>query len=157
MRLTLWPFHSKGATAKESEKPRACSSGSWSQTVVPSSTRPSRFVAPAMWRSASASVVLPDPPWPTIATLRIFSGGKDILTSRLVACGHGTDLTDRVTALLGDGCRLMREDARFLRSALPLRSKMTWFHAVARRALHQETMQLDRSVCAIIRPLEGHI
>ena len=98
----------RGHRQGEREAP-ACSSGSWSQTVVPSSTRPSRLVAPAQWSSASASVVLPDPPWPTRATLRIFSGGKDILTSRLVASGHGTDLTDRVTGLLGDGCRLMGE------------------------------------------------
>ena len=75
-RLTLWPFHSKGANARDRDSPRRCSSGSWSQTVDPSSTRPSRLMAPARWSNASANVVLPAPPWPTRATLRSFSDGK---------------------------------------------------------------------------------
>ena len=40
IRLTLWPFHSNGVTARDSEMPRRCSSGSWSLTVVPSSHAP---------------------------------------------------------------------------------------------------------------------
>src|SRR5687767_10854553 len=59
--------------ANDSERPLRCSSGSWSQTVEPSSTRPIRLIAPARCKSASARVVLPAPPWPTSATLRIFS------------------------------------------------------------------------------------
>ena len=41
--------------------------------VVPSSTLPIRGTAPAANSSASASVVLPAPPCPTSATLRILS------------------------------------------------------------------------------------
>src|SRR6476620_1403176 len=76
MRLILWSFHSNGASANDRDRPRFCSSGSKSVTVVPSSTLPTRVVAPAQCSSASASVVLPDPPCPTSATLRIFSGAK---------------------------------------------------------------------------------
>ena len=40
-------------------------------TVVPRSTVPASLMAPDASSSASASVVLPDPPWPTSATVRI--------------------------------------------------------------------------------------
>src|SRR5687768_13449570 len=53
---------------------RFCSSGSVSRMLVESSTLPSRFVAPTAWRRLSTRVVFPDPPCPTTATLRIFSG-----------------------------------------------------------------------------------
>ena len=52
---------------------RACSSGSESETVVCSGTEPSRVVAPDSNSSASCSDVLPEPRWPTSATLRIRS------------------------------------------------------------------------------------
>ncbi len=58
--------------------PRATSSGSWSHTVVPSATEPGRGTAPARWRNASASVVLPDPLCPTRATLRVVAGPVDV-------------------------------------------------------------------------------
>src|SRR5438067_1233149 len=74
MMLILWSWYSMGATASDSERPRLTSSGSVSQTVDPSSTRPIRVITPVWWRSASASVVLPEPPWPTSATLRTLSG-----------------------------------------------------------------------------------
>ena len=54
---------------------RATSSGSLSRMLLPSSTRPARVVAPALASSASASVVLPEPLWPSSATLRILSVG----------------------------------------------------------------------------------
>src|ERR1700690_4023122 len=76
MMLILWPWYSNAASASEAEIPRCVSSGSKSVVVVPSSTRPRRLIAPELYRSASASVVLPDPPCPTRATLRIFAGGK---------------------------------------------------------------------------------
>ena len=46
------------------------SSGSKSETVVPRSTLPAALTMPARASSASASVVLPDAPWPTSATVR---------------------------------------------------------------------------------------
>src|SRR3954447_4797924 len=73
--LILQPSCSIGAMATETEMFRLTSSGSKSVVVVPSSTRPWRFTAPEQKRSASARVVLPAPPWPTRATLRIWAGG----------------------------------------------------------------------------------
>src|SRR6476661_7868692 len=76
MTLILWPSHASGATASETEMFRFAASGSKSHTVVPSSTRPARGIVPAVNSRASASVVLPDPPWPTSTTLRIFAVGN---------------------------------------------------------------------------------
>ena len=78
IRLTLYvspslAVHSNGARASDSDIVRLTSSGSVSQTVVPSSTRPALASTPARSRSASTSVVLPLPLWPTKATLRILS------------------------------------------------------------------------------------
>lgn len=53
------------------EMARLCSSGSLSATVVPSSTRPAREIAPEHRASISTKVVLPAPAWPTKATFRI--------------------------------------------------------------------------------------
>ena len=75
-RLTFVPSSSNGASASDTEMRRRCSSGSKSQTVVPSSTLPRRGIAPAASRSASASDVLPAPPWPTRATLRMLAVGN---------------------------------------------------------------------------------
>ena len=66
-------FHSNGATAREIDILRLISSGSVSQTVVPSSVLPARGSTPARWSSASASEVLPLPLWPTRATFRMRS------------------------------------------------------------------------------------
>ena len=52
----------------DTEMRRRCSSGSKSETVEPSSTRPIRLVAPAANKSASVRDVLPEPPWPTSRT-----------------------------------------------------------------------------------------
>ena len=71
MMLILWPSHSIGARAAEIDRLRLCSSGSKSVTVAASSTRPGRPMAPERCSSASVRVVLPDPPWPTRATLRM--------------------------------------------------------------------------------------
>ena len=53
-----------------------------------SSTRPRRGIAPAVNSRASAREVLPAPPWPTRATLRIFAVGN-VFTNPPVAsrCG----------------------------------------------------------------------
>src|SRR5215217_6671706 len=73
IRLTLMSRHSKDASAAEIDMPRVFSSSSESDTVVPSATVPSRFVAPASNSRASCSDVFPLPRWPTRATLRILS------------------------------------------------------------------------------------
>ena len=44
--LIFTPFHSIGAIASETEMPLRCSSGSWSETVLPSSTVPMRVMPP---------------------------------------------------------------------------------------------------------------
>ena len=49
------------------------SSGSKSQTVLPSATFPSLSVAFALKRRASASEVLPEPAWPAMAIFLMFS------------------------------------------------------------------------------------
>src|SRR5215217_3726294 len=73
MRLTLVSRHSNDASEAEIDIPRAFSSSSESETVVPSATEPSRVVAPAACSNASCSDVFPLPRWPTRATLRILS------------------------------------------------------------------------------------
>ncbi len=73
--FTLWSSCSNGAMDIDTEIPRRPSSGSKSETVLPSSTRPILGIAPVTKRSASARLVFPDPPWPTSATLRIFADG----------------------------------------------------------------------------------
>src|SRR5216683_1373993 len=75
MRLTFTPFHSRGARAVLMVCLRRCSSGSKSVVEVPSSTLPKRSTALAAYSAASTSEVLPVPPCPTTATLRIRSGG----------------------------------------------------------------------------------
>src|SRR3954447_32040 len=73
IRLTFTSRHSKEASDAEMDMPRDFSSSSASETVVPSATEPSRFVAPASNIKASCSDVFPLPRWPTRATLRILS------------------------------------------------------------------------------------
>ena len=72
-RLTFTSRHSNDASEAEIDIPRAFSSSSESETVVPSATEPSRVVAPASCKRASCSDVFPLPRWPTRATLRILS------------------------------------------------------------------------------------
>ena len=73
IRLTLRCCHSNVSSLSEIDICRAFSSGSVSDAVVPSVTVPSRLIAPALNSSASCSDVLPQPRWPTRATLRIRS------------------------------------------------------------------------------------
>src|SRR5215218_6272105 len=73
IRLTLTSRQANEASAAEIDIPRAFSSSSESDTVVPSATVPSRVVAPASNSRASCSDVFPLPRWPTRATLRILS------------------------------------------------------------------------------------
>src|SRR5262252_752499 len=73
---TRWmcaPFQAKFTIDELSECLYSRSSGSESQTVLPRSTLPAAGIAPAFASSASASVVLPAPVWPTSATVRIAS------------------------------------------------------------------------------------
>src|SRR5262245_38929861 len=60
---------------------RRISSCSVSNADVSSTTRPRRVVAPAANSRASATVVLPPPPCPTIATLRSLVTSSDIAAS----------------------------------------------------------------------------
>ena len=62
---------SRCSTDARSECWYVFSIGSKSLTVVPRSTVPASLMAPAFSRRASASVVLPEAPWPTSATVRI--------------------------------------------------------------------------------------
>src|SRR5262245_43500403 len=71
MRFTSCFFQPQWWMAPLIELLRRASSGSVSNDEVPSSTRPMRVTAPAAKSSASATVVLPVPPCPTTATLRI--------------------------------------------------------------------------------------
>ena len=73
IRLILRPSHSNEASAAEIDICRACSSSSASEIVVPSTTEPSRLIAPASNSNASNSDVFPVPRCPTSATLRIWS------------------------------------------------------------------------------------
>ena len=74
IRLILRPCHSTWQSDAASDICRRCSSSSQSETVVPASTAPRRFVSPAWNSIASTSEVFPVPRWPTTATLRIFPG-----------------------------------------------------------------------------------
>jgi hypothetical protein len=60
--FTLWSSCSNGAIDIDTEIPRRPSSGSKSETVLPSSTRPILGMAPVTKRRPSARLVLPDPP-----------------------------------------------------------------------------------------------
>jgi hypothetical protein len=81
-RLMRTPFQSQWATEVVMLMERRCSSGSKSRMEVPWSVEPSRAVAPATWRSASHSVVLPSWLCPSTATERMRSGvGDDIRDS----------------------------------------------------------------------------
>ena len=71
IRLILVPFHSANAVVDESVCLRAISSSSKSVTVVPSSTMPRRLTIFASNSIAETSCVLPEPLWPTMATLRM--------------------------------------------------------------------------------------
>src|SRR3989442_8556006 len=71
IRLRRWPFQSQKATVVRSEILRLNPSGSKSVVVVPSSTLPSRLMAPAAKRMPSTRDVLPTPPCPAKPTLRI--------------------------------------------------------------------------------------
>src|SRR5579875_3661184 len=77
--------HCSGHTDSPTERCWAISTGSWSLTVVPSTTLPTRGITSVAASSASTSVVLPAPEWPTSATLRIFSGRSAVSTTAVAA------------------------------------------------------------------------
>ena len=81
--MTLRPSCSNDVTAAPIDIPRACSSGSKSQTVEPSVTEPSRLMIPDSNRIASARLVLPLPRCPIRATLRIRSGARCPIRRRI--------------------------------------------------------------------------
>src|SRR5918996_4110293 len=74
MIVTRVPSCSRDETARLMLWLRRCSSVSQSSVVVPASTDPSREIAPASKRIASARLVLPAPPWEMSATFLIRSG-----------------------------------------------------------------------------------
>src|SRR6185437_897514 len=63
-----------GAKVRLTERCCLISTSSKSLTVVPSSTRPIRWVVAVAVSSASTRVVFPAPEWPTSTTLRTLSG-----------------------------------------------------------------------------------
>src|SRR5215468_8305887 len=69
-RLTLTPAWISGASVRLADRCCLISTSSKSLTVVPSSTRPARWMVLVATSSASTSVVLPAPEWPTSTTLR---------------------------------------------------------------------------------------
>src|SRR6185437_8180640 len=71
MRLIFVSIHSAYAHPRLMEYLRSISSGAWSVSAVPSLIDPWRLLAPDTNASASTRVVLPQPPCPTTATLRI--------------------------------------------------------------------------------------
>src|SRR5581483_9735160 len=72
---------------------RRTSSGSMSNADVPSSTRPRRVDAPAAKSSASATVVFPAPPCPTMATFRSLVTSSDGIPSS-VALVHDAEAVE---------------------------------------------------------------
>src|SRR4051812_22692606 len=105
-RLTLTSRHSNEASDAEMDMPRAFSSSSASETVVPSATEPSLVVAPASNSSASCNDVFPLPRWPTRATLRILSA----------ACSMpGAPLSLRTAGEGGPYCPRRNNDSRLVR------------------------------------------
>src|SRR5919202_374350 len=74
IRLILRSCQRKELRLAEIDIWRAFSSGAESETVVPSTTEPSRFTCPASKSIASKADVFPLPRWPTKATLRILFG-----------------------------------------------------------------------------------
>ena len=82
-RLTFRSCQEKLDSVAEIDIPRAFSSASASETVVPSATLPRRLIAPAWNSSASCREVLPLPRWPTSATLRMRSAGLCMPVSSL--------------------------------------------------------------------------
>ena len=67
IRLSLRSSCSNDDMPAEIDISRSCSSGSESETVVPSATDPRRLMTPASNSRASFSDVLPEPRCPTIA------------------------------------------------------------------------------------------
>src|SRR3954468_23465128 len=75
-RVSRWSACSTVATPRDTERCWRTSTSSLSRAVVPSSMRPARGSAPVATNRPSASVVLPEPAWPTSATLRTFAAGR---------------------------------------------------------------------------------
>ena len=73
-RLIFTPSCSSGAQESATERCCRTAAGSWSETVVPSTTEPARLIVPVAASSASTSVVFPEPEWPTSTTLRTLPG-----------------------------------------------------------------------------------
>ena len=103
IRLYLIPSYSTGTTDADKLAWRLASSGSKSDTVVPSSTRPIRSSLPALNSSASTSVVLPQPAWPATRMLRMLLLAYFILNSLFLPCGFrpfcGISYKDDTTCL----------------------------------------------------------
>ena len=91
---------SRCSTEDRSECCQVFSSGSKSLTVVPRSTLPADWIAPALSSSASASVVLPDAPCPTSASVRMLVGGEFRHECRLLLGTCGMAVLVAVTAIL---------------------------------------------------------
>src|SRR5690606_25015008 len=88
-------FQSANATAVWIEIPCSFSSSEYIVSAVPSRTLPCRRDVPVAKQSASMSVVFPEPPWPSTATLRIrsevYSFATDMKPHDLNALGVGAN------------------------------------------------------------------
>ena len=148
MRLILRPSHSKELSASEIDILRACSSGSESETVVPSSTEPRRLVAPASNSSASCSDVFPLPRWPIRATLRMRSAGLCMrgssprgLRDASTAGRRNIDLRPR------RACYRRRQSARFSSDMRPRRRSTAFVCSCETRdSVTPSTSPISRSV-----------
>ena len=76
IRLILTSSDMIGATARPTERCWWMAAGSWSQTVVPSTTEPARGSTPVAASKDSVRVVLPEPEGPTSAMLRTLAGSS---------------------------------------------------------------------------------
>src|SRR5436190_4358555 len=96
IRLILRSAYSNGAMLAPIDIERACSSGSKSKVVEPSSTLPSRLMTPASNRSASQRLVFPLPRWPISATLRIRSAALCPTGANICVSGRRPELRARL-------------------------------------------------------------
>src|SRR5215471_9700630 len=105
-----------GARVRLTDRCCLISTSSKSLTVLPSSTRPARWIVPVTASSASTRVVLPAPEWPTSTTLRTLSGasttgGGPVTPLSWVFCAIGAPPASRGAAP-GHVGRLLRPRCR---------------------------------------------
>src|SRR5439155_846371 len=120
-RLILRSFHSRWQSDPDRDMLRRCSCSSQSETVVPCSMLPSRFVCSASKSRASTRDVFPTPRCPATAMLRIFVGSVAGMRDATRA-GDRPQLVERGDRGAGDLAEALLElllrDAELLRDLL---------------------------------------